>query len=301
MKFENLKIEQKINVGYTSSVLLISVNGEDYAVKIYHQRFNGRNTCLHERNNLVKARAVIPEFVPKVIFYSKFRENEFNRDLLVLEKIKGVLLTKEVFNETLFEKLTSVLMGLHNQINSNVFSVAMRDKIFNCRRILLNFLTENEVIDYNRAVNHFEALKNYYFRHEDLFNVQKSLIHGDLWWDNIFVNEGKVKIIDWLEASEQDYCWDLAQLKIGVLDVILDTKKSEEFFIKLIEIYSKEFFDEKLFERMKLYLALMYLEEAFYLPFTFFDWQIRYNHDQKNFENRFINFFKKSEKVITST
>ncbi|MCK5625746.1 phosphotransferase, partial [Candidatus Bathyarchaeota archaeon] len=214
--------------------------------------------------------------------------------ILVMEKAFGILLNKEVFNEQVFEELVNVLKRLHStRVNSRP-DVDEIKRLDNYGKLILQFLKKDEIISQERFSNHLDALKDYYLEKKALFN-QKMIIHGDLWWDNILVDNGRIKIIDWLESSEQDYCRDLAQLKIGTLNEVLDINESHRFFEKMLNSYKEKFEDETIFERVRYYLPLLYLEEAFYIPFKFFLWEIKYKEDAEIFRNRFIDYFKKSE------
>ena len=290
-----VEILQEIEIGYNSIVYLISVNGKQYAVKMYNERYNGIEVCLKERNHIRKARKYIPDAVPKTLFFSKHIDNEFNREILVLETVKGVHPNKKVFNEQVFWELINVLKRLHSSEENNRSETDELERINNCSKIVLQFLNEDETIAQERVSDHFDALRSYYLEKKKIFNFRKTIVHGDLWWDNILVDNGKIRIIDWLESSEQDYCRDLAQLKIGTLNKVLDMQKSQYFFEKILDAYKKEFEDETIFERIRYYLPLMYLEESFYLPFKFFPWEIKYKEDAENFKKRFINYFEKSE------
>ena len=159
----------------------------------------------------------------------------------------------------------------------------------------MQFLKEKELIAQERVSEHFDALRDYYCKKRDAFKSQRTMIHGDLWWDNVLVNNGKVKIVDWLESSEQDYCRDLAQLKVGILDEVLDTHRSKYFFDRILNAYKEEFEDKSIYERIRYYLPLMYLEESVYLPFEYFPWEIKYKENAESFEKRFVDYFEKSE------
>lgn len=292
-----VEILRKIDLGYLSSVYLISVNGKIYAIKMYDKRYNETEVCLKEIDNIMKARKSIPDALPNVFFYSKHTENDFNREILVMERVLGVPLSKEVFNEQVFEELINVLKKLHLTRTNNKREINEIKRIDNCKKVIQHFLKEENIeeISRERITKHLDALKNYYNDKKDKFRIQKTMIHGDLWWDNILVNNGKIKIIDWLESSEQDYCRDLAQLNIGTLNEVLDTNESQYFFQKILNVYKEEFSDKTIFERIRFYVPLMYLEESFYLPFKFFPWEIKYKENAKNFRKRFIDYYKKSE------
>ncbi len=290
----SVEILQEINVGYLSTVYLVSVDGNYYAVKMYNERYNGTKVLLTEQKNIMNARISIPEAVPQVIFYSSSTKNEFNREILVMEKASGIHLTKDIFNEQVFEELINVLKKLHgSRVNSRP-NIDEIEKIDNYRKLILQFLKKEEIISQERFSNHLEALRDYYLEKNEIFN-QKTIIHGDLWWDNILVDNGQIKIVDWLESSEQDYCRDLAQLKIGILNELLDINESQRFFEKILNAYKDKFEDETIFERVRYYLPLLYLEEAFYIPFKFFHWKTMYEENAETFRKRFIDYYKKSE------
>ena len=139
----NVEILQEIDIGYNSTVYLLSVDGKQYAVKMYNERYNGTNVCQIERNNIRKASQVIPDAVPRVIFCLKHVENEFQREILVMENAKGIPLNKNVFNEQVFEELVIVLKRLHNTRTDNGKSINGRKRIDICRETIMQFLKED--------------------------------------------------------------------------------------------------------------------------------------------------------------
>ena len=290
----SVEILKEIDVGYLSTVYLVSVDENYYAVKMYNERYNGTKVLLTEQKHIMNARMSIPEAVPQVIFYSSSTKNKFHREILVMEKAFGIHLTKDIFNEQVFEELINVLKKLHSSKVNSRPNIDEIERIDNYRKLILQFLKKEEIISQERFSNHLEALRDYYLEKNKLFN-QKTIIHGDLWWDNILVDKGQIKIVDWLESSEQDYCRDLAQLKIGTLNELLDINESQRFFEKILNAYTDKFKDETIFERVRYYLPLLYLEEAFYIPFKFFHWKTMYEENAETFRKRFIDYYKKSE------
>jgi len=293
-----VEILQEINVGYNSTVYLVAVDGKECAVKMYSKRFNGTKICVEEKNSIVRARKVIPEAVPDVVLTSEHAENEFDREILVMERANGALLNRDVFNQQVFEKLVKLLKRLHNTETEGGQRIRERERLVCCRREITRFLKADEVIPEERVSEHLNALERYYRQKRDIFKDERTLIHGDLWWDNIIVDNQKITIVDWVESGEQDYCRDLAQLKIGTFDEILDAQKSKHFFDRVLEAYVEEFEDEFLYDRMRYYLPMMYLEESFYLPFKHFPWEIKYKENAETFEKRFIDYFERSEKSL---
>ena len=294
----NVEILQEINVGYNSIVYLVSVDRKHYAVKMYYERFNGTDVGIQERNNIRRARKYIPVSVPNVYFLSKHRENDFHREIIVTEKATGVFPSKDNFNRQVFEELIHVLQRLHNSGRTKNRVVYELERLHKCRRVITSYVKDNVLITEERVSKHIDALKQFYVRNKDIFRCRKTMIHGDLWWDNILVNGKEVTIVDWLEASKRDYCRDLAQVKIGVLDEILDSPRSQQFFEKMLELYKEQFDDDTIHDRIRFYLPLMFLEESFYLPFKYFPWNIKHHEDAISFEKRFIDYFEKSERFF---
>jgi len=294
----SVEVLQEIDIGYNSKVYLILIDEKHYAVKMYNERYNGTEVCQIERNHIQKARKYIPDAVPQVIFCSNHIENQFHKEILVMENANGIPLNRKVFNEHVFDELITVLLRLHSTRTCNRKASNEIKRIDNCRDTIMQFLKEDEIIAQERVSKHLDTLSNYYFE-KKIFNFRKTIIHGDLWWDNILVDNGKIRIVDWLESGEQDYCRDIAQLRIGILSEILETPKSQYFFKKIMNDYKNEFEDKTIFERIRYYIPLMYLEEAFYLPFKFFPWKIKYKENAENFKNRFIDYFEKSEFYFT--
>jgi aminoglycoside phosphotransferase len=295
---QDIEILQIIDLGYLSDVYLLSIDGIQYAVKMYHDRYSGSNIYLKERQHIMRARKSIPAAVPQALFCSDHADNAFHREILIMKRALGVPLSKDVFDEHVFEVLVAILRQLHSTQAPVKPTTNEIERLDTCSRTMIQFLKENEVIPRNRVISHLSALREYYIKNQPIFNLQHTIIHGDLWWDNILVDNGNVTIVDWLDSSEQDYCRDLAQFKIGTLNEILNPKESQIFFEKIVKTYVKSFNDDTINERLRYYLPLMYLEEAFYLPFKFFPWEMKYNEDNQNFEKRLLDYYDRSERTF---
>jgi len=290
-----ITILETIEVGYNSTVYLLSLDGTEYAVKMYAERFNGTDVCPHERRRTQKAWTSIPNAVPYVYFCSPHTDNGFHRELLVMERVFGVPLTRDVFNDRVFDEVVAVLKQLHRTDAPTRPPLDARARLVHCREVLLQFLQEDAVLAPERVADHFDALQRYYLEREEIFQRPRTIVHGDLWWDNILVDDGRIRLIDWLESSEQEYCRDLAQFKIGVLNEVVDAPVSQRFFEQLVNAYREAFDDATIFQRIRYYLPVMFLEETMYLPFTFFPWEIKYREDPDAFRRRFIDYYERSE------
>jgi len=212
-----------------------------------------------------------------------------------MERIKGSWLDEERFGSEVFNNLIEILKKLHIKRKKVEQHRNEIDRLDQYENIITTFQRRNPLISQKRILKHLMALKKYYINNKEIFNVPLSLTHGDLWLDNILVDKKKINIIDWLEAKEQDYCLDIAQFRIGVLDELFDKRASGELFLKAIETYSDAFEDKTLPRRIQFHLPMMYLEEAFYLPYEHFDWKIKSEEDLEKFRKRVIDYFEKSE------
>jgi fructosamine-3-kinase len=295
-----IEILQTIDLGYLSDVYLISINHTQFAVKMYHERYTGSNICMKEHQHILRARKTVPASVPQPFFCSKHTDNSFHREILVMKRAFGVPLSKNVFNDRVFEALVAILTQLHSTQVLNEFPSNEIMRIEKCRRTMTHFLKKTEIIPQKRVIDHLSALREYYIQNQVKFNRQKTVIHGDLWWDNLLVDDENVMMIDWLDSDEQDYCRDLAQFKIGTLNEVLNPTDSQTYFEKTLKIYGEIFDDDTIIERMHYHLPLMYLEEAFYLPFKFFPWEIKYQENENDFENRFLDYYDRSERSFVN-
>lgn len=290
-----IRILQTIELGYNSIVYLMAVDGHQYAVKMYHERYSGSPACRQERDHMIRARKSIPTAVPQVLFCSAHTDNQFQREILVMDRARGVPLSKDVFNDRIFIELVAILQRLHSTHVPIPPTWSELERINTCRRTILRFLKDDEVIPRMRALNHLSALRDYYIEKQRLFTRRKTIIHGDLWWDNILVDNGHVTLVDWLDSSEQNYCRDLAQFKIGTLNEMLNPTESQILFEQMMQMYAQELNDDTIMERMRYHLPLLYLEEALYLPFKFFPWELKYIDDARSFRKRFLDYYHRSE------
>jgi thiamine kinase-like enzyme len=97
-----------------------------------------------------------------------------------------------------------------------------------------------------------------------------SLLHNDLWWDNIIVAADDVYLVDFESVKTGDYAEDLAFIRV-MFDYYpqyyqrrfwhneRDEASANEFIDGIIRHYQREFDDPGLPERMQFYVALQAL------------------------------------------
>lgn len=180
---------EKINVGFTNT--LYSIN-DLYIVKIctdinneeeFKKEIDFYNT--NKNNNLI----------PK-LYYSNIDKRVVPYFYEIMEKIKGVSLYNvwHIFSEKEREDVIRQLCDAMKQIHSNTGeSYNWIDRLKN-RFILLynqakeqNIISEEEIKILDQTYSCFDKY---------LQSNEFVLVHNDLHFDNIFYNDGKIKIID---------------------------------------------------------------------------------------------------------
>ena len=180
---------EKINVGFTNTLykvndkLIVKVctnenNEESFKKEIDFYKAN-------ETNNLI----------PK-LYLSNIDKKEVPYYYEVLEKVDGVTLYNvwhtysEEQREDIIRQLCDAMKQMHSNIGNNYDWVEYNKKLFNSYyKIALEdkLLNEEEINIINEAYSLFDKY---------LESNEFVLIHNDLHFDNIFVNNGKIKVID---------------------------------------------------------------------------------------------------------
>ncbi len=179
----------KINVGFTNTIYNV---GEKFIIKI----------CSNIENE--------PMFQKEIAFYNANKDNNLIPKLYfsdnskkiipyfyeILEKIEGVTLynvwhtLSEVEREDIIKQLCEAMKKMHSHVGkyydwveynkkqfNNLFEEAKKQKLFN----------DSEVEILNKVYLLFDKY---------LVSDEMVLIHNDIHFDNIFINNGKIKIID---------------------------------------------------------------------------------------------------------
>jgi len=198
--FEDNPNVEKINVGFTNTIY--NVNNK-YIIKI----------CSDTNNE--------PKFQKEIDFYNANKDNNLIPKLYysdtskqyipyfyeILEKIKGVTLynvwhtLSETEREDVIRQLCDAMKKMHSNVgesydwleyNKNEYNKSI-DKV-----IGEHLLTEEELNKLNQAYSLFDKY---------LTSDEMVLIHNDLHFDNIFIKDGNIKIIDFERSmyTPRDY------------------------------------------------------------------------------------------------
>ena len=187
--FGNNPIVKRINVGFTNTIYNVN---DSFIIKICTDIDNESN--FQKEIDFYKANKtnnLIPKF-----YYSNTKKLEVPYYYEILEKVEGVTLYNvwhtftEEQREDIIKQLCDAMKQMHSNVGKNYDWIEYNKNKFN---ILFNeaknkkLLNEDEI----EIVNNAYLLFDKYLESDEFV-----LIHKDLHFDNIFVNDGKIKVID---------------------------------------------------------------------------------------------------------
>ncbi|MBQ9012813.1 MAG: aminoglycoside phosphotransferase family protein [Bacilli bacterium] len=180
---------EKINVGFTNAIYKVN---ESFIVKICNDIDN--EDKFKKEIDFYKANAT-NTLIPK-LFYSNTEKLDVPYFYEILEKIEGVTLYNvwhtfsEKQREDIIRQLCNAMKQMHSNIGESYDWIKYNKDKFNSlfeeaqNKSLLN---EEEVEIIDSAYSLFDK----YLESDEFV-----LIHNDLHFDNILVNDGKIKVID---------------------------------------------------------------------------------------------------------
>lgn len=180
---------EKINVGFTNAIYKVN---ESFIVKICNDIDN--EDKFKKEIDFYKANAT-NTLIPK-LFYSNTEKLDVPYFYEILEKIEGVTLYNvwHTFSEEQRENIIMQLCDAMKQVHSNIgekydWTQYNKNKFNSLFEEAKNkgLLNEEEIEIINSAYSLFDK----YLESDEFV-----LIHNDLHFDNILVNNGKIKVID---------------------------------------------------------------------------------------------------------
>lgn len=198
---DNLTIK-KVNVGFTNTIYNVN---DKYIIKIcsdiknesnFQKEINFYNT--NKDNNLI----------PK-LYYSDNSKNEIPYYYEILEKIEGVTLYnvwhtfRENEREEIIKQLCEAMKKMHSNIGEYYNWSEYNKKRFNK---LLDEVKKQKLFNDDKIeiLNKVYSLSDKY-----LVSNKVVLVHNDIHFDNIFINKGKIKIIDFERSMYAPKDFDL--------------------------------------------------------------------------------------------
>lgn len=260
---ETLQATGMLGRGGSGSVFSLHINNRYYVIKIY----TSHAAYVRERRNW--RRLVWP---PQVILSLPANKNPLGYDIVVTAVPQGSSFTSENLQEWVSDKLCERLFEMHRVRRTRKITAAslrrsIDDVAWGATQAAAGVSEESRLM----VENIVEELRRFLDRSSAIMRVQPSLLHNDLWWDNIIVARDDVYLIDWEWVKIGDYAEDIAYARVmmGFVPVYdpshrfwreqPDNMAANRFFARITDAYKREFEDSSLDERMRFYLCLQTL------------------------------------------
>ena len=260
---ENAKYE-KINVGFTNTIYIVN---DMYIVKICTNTDNEKS--FKKEINFYNANKD-NDLIPK-LYYSDVEKNVVPYYYEIIEKVEGVSLYNvwHTFNENQREDIIKQLCDAMKQFHSNVGeSYNWTKKTSELFMNLYNKAKELNLFDNEEQ----ELIENAYSKF-DMYLESKEfvLIHNDLHFDNIFYNNGKIKLIDFERSMYAPREFELDILYRMIRKPWKFASEEAEKYTKLedyenIMMYIEKYYPElihidNLYKRLAIYDMVYYLKQ----------------------------------------
>ena len=257
-------IIEKINVGFTNTIYKIN---DSFIVKICTNNDNENNfTKEIEFYKANKENSLIPN-----LYYSNTDKQDIPYFYEIIEKVKGISLYNvwHTFSEEEREDVIKQLCEAMKQIHSNTSSaydwiedIKEQFSSLYTKARELNIFNEEEQKLLNYAFSKFAK----YLESNDFV-----LIHNDLHFDNIFINDGKIKIIDFERSmfAPRDFELDILYRMIRK-PWKFASEETEQYtdssHYSNIMIYIEKYYPElvnvpNLYQRLAVYDIVYFLEQ----------------------------------------
>ncbi len=253
-----------IGRGASSSVFSLLINHKYHVLKLYYSHYS----FLREQRN--RRRLIWP---PRVLLSSRQNENSLGYDLVITEVPEGVSFNSTHLLDWVQERLGQHLMELHRIRRARKVSTpGLRQAITD---VTPGALKAAELLG-GSAPSVVQGLiteiQDWLAHHAATMRVTSSLLHKDLWWDNIIIARDDVYLIDWESMKTGDYAEDLAFGRVMIDycppyhekgNAFWRTPRNEaavnRFWVGIVDLYAHEVGDETIHDRLRFYLVLQTL------------------------------------------
>lgn len=258
---ESIQAIGLIGRGASSSVFSLLIDGKYHVLKLYYSHYS----YLREQRN--RRRLIWP---PKILLSSGQSKNNLGYDLVVTEVPPGVSFNSTYLIDWVQERLGRHLMDLHRIHRARkVSTVRLRQSFTDTEPGALRAaaLMGGSA---PRVVRRFlDEVPAWIASHKRIMSVASSLLHNDLWWDNVIIAKDDVYLIDWESLRTGDYAEDLAFARV-MMDYVppyhgpdkqfwrtaRNAQAADRFWTGIIDMYKHEFEDYNLHARLRVYLIL---------------------------------------------
>jgi hypothetical protein len=252
-----------IGRGASSSVFSLLINGHYHVLKLYYSH----TSFLREQRN--RRRLIWP---PRMLLSSKQNENSLGYDVVVTEVPEGTTFNSDYLLDWVQDRLGGHLIELHRirrarRVSTVGLRTAVNDVASGAQKAAdIHGGTAPELIE-----KLLDELPAWLTSNSHKMRVTSSLLHNDLWWDNIVIAKDDVYLIDWESMKTGDYAEDLAFARL-MMDyqppyykdrkfwrVTRNEAAADRFWAGIIDRYEHEFEDETIHARLRFYLVLQTL------------------------------------------
>ena len=258
-----------INVGFTNKIYSIN---DKYILKIcndYNNEESFKKEIEFYSNNKNS------NYIPK-LYYSCINKKEFCYFYEIIEKLDGVSLYSiwhkltESERENVIKKLCTILKSIHKNIGKKYsWNKYLKEKF------LLNYMKVNKLGIFNEIEK--EIINNAYSKFDKYLDSDKFvLIHNDLHFDNIFYNNGDIKLIDFERFMYAPLDFELDIIYRMTRNPIKFASEEEEKYFKIFDYkniidYLKKYYpllfqEKNLDKRLAIYDIVYYMESLVQYP-----------------------------------
>lgn len=260
---ENAKYE-KINVGFTNTIYIVN---NMFIVKICTNPDNEKN--FEKEIKFYKANSN-NDLIPK-LYYSNVEKDIVPYYYEIIEKVEGVSLYNvwHTFNENQRENIIKQLCAAIEQFHRNVGeSYNWTKKTSELFMSLYDKAKELNLFDNEEQ----ELIDNAYLKFDNYLESKEFvLVHNNLHFDNIFYNEGKIKLIDFERSIYAPRDFELDILYRMIRKPWKFASEETEKYTKLedyenIMMYIEKYYPElihvnNLYKRLAIYDMAYYLKQ----------------------------------------
>jgi tRNA A-37 threonylcarbamoyl transferase component Bud32 len=249
--------------GASSTVFSLLINGNYHVLKVYYSH----TSFLREQRN--RRRLIWP---PRIVLASPKSDNSLGYDFVITEVPQGISFNSEHLLDWVQEKMGRHLIELHRLRRARkVATPGLLQALYDVQTGALKAGDMYGPTGRQQIAALFAQVESWLAHHAKLMRVESSVLHNDLWWDNIIVANDEVYLIDWESMKTGDYAEDLAFSRVMMDYTTPQYQKrtfwhsarnedaANRFWSGIIEMYQHEFDDKTLPERLKFYLVLQTL------------------------------------------
>lgn len=254
----SLRLIGLLGVGNNATVFSVTIDEVYHVLKVYAAKERMRTELKHLRK-------VTP--TDRLLYSWEDQIEGFNFYFFVVEMPPGQQLTSNDLTLARTKSLSEQLVELHRvRFKQRVSVSTLKRRLQQCRIAIDQ--VERLDLDRTQLQQLFKDLKRLLDERAEAFRIEKSRVHGDLWWPNVISTESGAYLIDWDEMHRADPAEDIAKLRVHLWFPrnafpsrnFFWTKPSHTFRVQslmqeLITTHDAEF-NEDMRLRLRFYLSL---------------------------------------------